>query len=154
MAETTTAETSTAEAATATMAAETSTSMATAVAIGPGVGPRVKVTDITRNADTYVGQPVSVVGKVAKPLTAGAFLLDEDPEAGQGVNNELLVIEAKKETGGGATEGAKLEVMGIVRRFDRAALEKELGYNLEQTVFSAYPGGRPVIVATVVRPAP
>lgn len=101
-----------------------------------GNGDGVSARDVVYNTEQYLGHTVTVSGEIEEHLSPTAFILSD-----QGI----VVIGS--EPFPDVLQEATAYVQGQVRRFDRAALEAELGIVLEAELFAVYEGW-PVIVAS------
>jgi hypothetical protein len=101
-----------------------------------GNGDGVSARDVVYNTERYLGHTVTVSGEIEEHLSPTAFILSD-----QGI----VVIGS--EPFPDVLQEATAYVQGQVRRFDRAALEAELGIVLEAELFAVYKGW-PVIVAS------
>ncbi|MDP9314534.1 MAG: hypothetical protein M3R24_27260 [Chloroflexota bacterium] len=112
----------------------------------------VSVADIVGEFDTYVGRQVAVQSNVEEVISPQAFTLDEDALLEGGIDNDLLVISANQNLGFINEEFVDdgVVVAGTVRQFVIADIERELGYDLDDNLFTDW-ADKPVIVANVVR---
>ena len=95
--------------------------------------------DLTERPDDYLGMVVTVSGEIEEGLlTPHAFLLDDDA---------LLIVSAEPQPE--VFNEATAYVTGVVRRFDLATIEAELGLDLDDGRFAPYQGD-PVVVARIV----
>lgn len=137
--------------------------IARSVDLTPYVGPatvgapliadaNVTVADIAGDFPRYVGKTVAVRGEIEKRISPFAFSIDEDALFAGGIDNDLLVIGANN-AAPLLPEGlgeANVAVLGTVRKFDLAPIEKEIGYDLDDTLFRDW-AGRPAVVAKAIR---
>ena len=108
----------------------------------------VTVAEIASNVAAFDGQKVTVRQEVEEVLGPNAFTLDEDALLAGGIDNDLLVVSAQENLPFINQElgDAMVQVQGMVREFDLAAFEQELGYDLDDNLFTDW-AGRPAIVA-------
>lgn len=93
--------------------------------------------------ETYAGQEVNVSAEVAETLSTDAFVIAG--AAGTTVDPLLIVEEQEIPP---LDEGQVVEVTGTVQQdFDIAAVEQELGIDLEDDLYADYVG-EPYIMAT------
>ncbi len=120
--------------------------------IVPGV-PNVTVAEITSNLSEFAGQQVAVRSEVEEIVGPTAFKLDEDALLGGGIDNDLLVLSADQNNAllNDQLVDQTVVVRGTVRQFDLAAFESELGYDLDDTLFTDW-AGKPALIATEIRP--
>ncbi len=117
---------------------------------GPEAG--VTISDITDNPQEYYDSTVTVSGQVGELIGPRAFTIGTEDSVGGGT---LLVIGAKQLPEiieGDAEEIAAddvVQVSGPVQEFNIAEIEDELGFDLEDGLFSEYEGD-PVVVANTV----
>ncbi len=117
-------------------------------------GPEAKATvsNITDNPQEYYDSTVTVSGEVGELLGPRAFTIGTEDDVGGGT---LLVIGAKQLPQiieGEAEEIAAddvVQVSGPVQEFNIAEIEDEIGFDLEDGLFSEYEG-KPVVVANTV----
>jgi hypothetical protein len=116
------------------------------------VDPPVSVDRIRDTPDAYVGKRVRLGAEVAEQRGSRVFVLrDHDPT----FKEHMLVITTKPLSdllGEARTKleaGEKLLLTGVVHREPLAALEGELGVQLEEGVKTRFEG-TPVLVATEV----
>ena len=97
----------------------------------------MKVEDVVKNMDKYVGQEVTVVGEVDEVLSPQAFALDEDAILEAGIDNDLLVFYPK------SSELAPLDdawlndsvrVTGTIGKMTVMEIEREIGWALEPKI--------------------
>ena len=114
----------------------------------------VTVADIAGDPQAYLGQNVAVQAGVEEVISPVAFWLDEDALLDGGIDDDLLVVSATQDAplDFGTLEDQAVIVTGTVRQFDLAAIEQEIGYDLDDALFADV-AGRPVIVATAVETA-
>jgi hypothetical protein len=113
-----------------------------------------RVSDITGSPQGYAGKSVSVQGEVENILGPNAFKLDDDAWFAGGIDNDLPVISAQQ-TNPAVQDtwlNDQVRVTGTVRLFNRAAIEQEIGYTLDNTLFDDW-DGKPVLVASNVTTA-
>ena len=116
------------------------------------VDPPVSVDRIRDTPDAYVGKRVRLRAAVAEQRGSRVFVLkDHDPA----FKEHMLVITTKPlpdllgEARTSLQAGEKLLLTGVVHREPLAALESELGVQLEEAVRARFEG-TPVLVATEV----
>jgi hypothetical protein len=116
------------------------------------VDPPVSVDRIRDTPDAYVGKRVRLRAAVAEQRGSRVFVLkDHDPA----FKEHMLVITTKPlpellgEARTSLRAGEKLLLTGVVHRESLAALESELGVQLEEGVRARFEG-TPVLVATEV----
>ncbi|HSH79007.1 MAG TPA: hypothetical protein VLA19_10805 [Herpetosiphonaceae bacterium] len=71
-------------------------------------------------------------------------------EPGNDERDQVLVLSATEAYPVAITADAGVVVEGTVRKFDRDALEKELGVELDENVFSPFEGRMAIVATTVV----
>jgi hypothetical protein len=111
------------------------------------------VHEIVSDPGAFYGQTVMVAGAVEEPLGPRSFTLEDDDLL---YNDELVVVSSRpvlSDTGDPVDMREVVAfnalVTGIVRPFDLAAIEREVGVDLADDQFVAW-AGRPVIVARSV----
>jgi hypothetical protein len=111
------------------------------------------LSEIVQAPNTYAGQTVTVRSEVEQVVSQVAFWLDEDALLDGSIDDDLLVVSATQDAALDfeTLEGNGAIVTGTVRQFDRAAIEQEIGYDLDDALFADL-AGRPVIIATAVEP--
>lgn len=89
------------------------------------VGAGIKVVEVTRDPDGFVGRTVTVQGEVARVLGARAFVIEDKGSGGQ----MLVVASADDVMPAGATleNGDDVRVMGEVRAFNPKTMSTEVG---------------------------
>ena len=119
----------------------------------PAANTGMKVADLVKNADRYVGQEVTVVGEVDEVLSPQAFALDEDSMLEGGIDNDVLVFYPK------SSELAPLDdawlndevrVTGTVGRMTTTEIEREVGWDLDPKIEVEVEKKGPVLIATRV----
>lgn len=100
----------------------------------------VVASEIVNAPESFYGRSVRIESVVTDTLGANAFAVEE---------GELLVVG---ETTGDIDTGNVVDVNGVVREFDEAAIEQETGMLLEDGLFDEW-AGRPAIVAENVTAA-
>jgi len=111
-------------------------------------GPQV-LTENDNVADqpqSYMGRAVVLHGSIDRLIGTNALVVSHGGIVGGG---DLLVISRARNLGGNLTENTSVEIRGMVREFNREALQRELGYELSPQLFSAYEQ-RGVIIADSV----
>ena len=104
---------------------------------GPERG--VTITEVLDDVNRYLGRGVTLSGEAEEVLTPHAFTLSD---------HELLVMKVAPIRY--VREETTAYVTGTVRRFERAALERELGIALDAGVFEQWEG-KPVVIADSIR---
>ncbi len=121
-------------------------------------GPLMSATvaEIAGNAENFVGKSVAVNEAVEEVITGDAFTLDEDALFAGGIDNDLLVVRGSDAVPAfsEALEGRLVQVFGPVRAFDLAAVEQEIGFDLDDAAFESYAGRPTVIVKTLLIAVP
>jgi len=116
----------------------------------PAANTGIKVEDLVKNADRYIGQEVTVIGEVDEVLSPQAFALDEDALLSAGIDNDVLVFYPK------ASELAALDdawlndevrVTGTVGRMTVTEIEREVGWDLDPKIEVEVEKKGPVIIA-------
>ncbi|HEU5091020.1 MAG TPA: hypothetical protein VFT99_26395 [Roseiflexaceae bacterium] len=117
----------------------------------PGATGQVTVADIEANADTYVGQQVTVVSTPREMLSSRVFRLsDSQPsDSSGGTSDELLVIGATDNMINDSLLNQPVQVTGVVTKLNISELETQLGITLDESLLSKYVD-QPVLVATSV----
>lgn len=114
-------------------------------AAGAAAARAVSVGDISEHPERYLGQTVVVRGEIEQVFSPSVFSLDEDRVFSAGV--DVLVISKRP---GVAKEDRRATVTGVVRRFVRAEMQKEIvDFDLRPEWLVDFET-RPVIVATDV----
>ena len=121
------------------------------------------IDEITDSPGQFLGRTVTVSGEVDAVLGPRAFTIGGDDFIGE---DELLVVGAnnlpqligRSELPGRAAgellaEDDVVQVTGPVRRFDLAAFEREIGFDLDDNLFRDW-AGRPAIVASSLELTP
>jgi hypothetical protein len=118
---------------------------------GGATGGNVTVADIVGNPNTYVGRTVTVNGDVQEMIGANAFTLDEEAALAGGIDNDLLVIGARQNLAGIDDQilNDRVRVTGVVRMLNIADVENEIGYDLDDNLFTNW-NGKPVLIASAV----
>ena len=112
------------------------------------------IQNINKEPQNFYGKTVTVSGEVDKLLNPRAFQV-----SGEGMtNNDIIVITKKPLSDMTAqaaqlTEDARVQVTGTVRRFDMAAVEKEVGFDLDDKMFSDW-RDKPVVIAESITITP
>ena len=118
-----------------------------------------RVSQITANPEQYYGQQVEVRGGLGQVIEPRALaMLDRRDLRGQGAIPEstitdrgLLVINTNANNPS-LSERENIRVRGTLQPFDIAAIEQDLGVDLDDALYTEYED-RPVILADRVRPA-
>lgn len=112
----------------------------------------VTVDDLAHDPDAFVGKTVTVTGEVGEVLgrrSHTAFTLEDEDF----IADESVLVIGSRPTGREGElpliEDDRVRVTGTVRRFDRAALERELGLTLSPDLYASW-RGRPVIVLSAI----
>ena len=121
------------------------------------------IDEITDSPGPFLGQTVTVSGEVDQVLGPRAFTIGGDDFIGE---DELLVVGANdlpqligrselpgRPAGELLAADDVVQVTGPVRRFDLAAVEREIGFDLDDGLFAEW-AGRPAVVARTVRLSP
>jgi hypothetical protein len=113
--------------------------------------------EIADDPDGFIGRWVSLGGEISRVVSPTAFLLGGDDFVG---DDELLVVGAnipavqeKALERGPVAEDDIVGVIGPVREFELAAVERDLGTDLDDATFEPYEG-RPFVLAQDVRVTP
>ena len=113
--------------------------------------------EIADDPDGFIGRWVSVSGEISRVVSPTAFLLGGDEFVG---DDELLVVGAdipavqeKALQRGPIAQDDIMGVIGPVREFELAAVERELGTDLDDATFEPY-DGRPFVLAQDVHVTP
>ena len=91
----------------------------------PPGGAGVKVAEVTRHPNQFVGHTVTVRGDVEKILGPRLFILEDE-----GPGSEMLVVRSSRDATPPLKELAKIDdvrVVGEVRPFDADTIQKEGG---------------------------
>lgn len=104
---------------------------------------------IATNPAAYEGQPVTLLADVTMLFGPRAFRLSEPALHSDA---HLLAVSAAPDLV--VTWGATVEVTGVVRPFDRAALAAELDADLDDERLAAIAPGSPVLVVATLTAAP
>jgi hypothetical protein len=116
----------------------------------PAANTEMRVEDLVKDADKYIGQEVTVVGEMDEVLSPHAFALDEDSIIEAGIDNDLLVFYPK------SLELAPLDdawlndyvrVTGTVGRMTVTEIEREVGWDLEPKIEARIEKKGPVLIA-------
>lgn len=124
-------------------------------------GDAITLSDIADNPEQYIGQTVTLRAPLGEVLGTRAFTLSDPAALGF---DSLLVVGVTEGTipmeeevfGTDAAEpvdDAEIEVTGVVRELDVAALEQELNYQIPDPILGAY-SEETAIVADSVRVLP
>ncbi len=110
--------------------------------------PTIEVDELAEQPDHYLNKKVSIMGEAGTILSNRAFVLEE---LSLFFEDKLLVLARSDIQLGDRpiADDDMLRVEGIVYRYDRAALEKELGWSLPQS-FDQKWKNRPVLVTHMV----
>lgn len=109
--------------------------IATAVVLTPRPG------EIAEEPSQFISKTVTVSGKVAKVISPNAFTLDDKELVG---GKELLVIGAIP-AAGSIDEGKTVRVIGSVRKFVTAEIERDFDFDLQPELEVEYEGKAVVI---------
>ncbi len=115
--------------------------------VADSVEPIATVSNINEDPEAYYGQEVSVIGDVVELVSTNVFQLDDPALLG---GDTVLVVLGEGMT---VVEGETVQVMGTVRQFNLTEVEGEMGFDLEDELFTDYEGS-PAIVASSIAPAP
>jgi hypothetical protein len=96
----------------------------------------VSLTAVADDPSAYLGKRVSVSGEITDVYGARAFVLGD----------RLLVISGQRAPSLALTPGKIAQVAGELRPFDRAAVEREIGADLDDALGATF-GGKPAIIA-------
>jgi hypothetical protein len=116
----------------------------------PAANRDLKVEDLIKDTNKYVGQEVTVVGEVDEVLSPMAFALDEDAPFAAGVDNDVLVFYPK------SAELAPLDdawlndevrVIGTVGKMTVSEIEREVGWDLDPKIEVEVEKQGPVLIA-------
>lgn len=116
----------------------------------PAANTGLKVEDLIKNTDKYMGQEVTIVAEVDEVLSPMAFALDEDAPFAAGIDNDVLVFYPK------SAELAPLDdawlndevrVTGTVSKMTVAEIEREVGWDLDPKIEIEVEKKGPVIIA-------
>ena len=114
----------------------------------------ISVDDIAANPGAYLGQTVTVGGPIGELVGTRAFTLNDNDVLG---NDQVLVVGAKpfsaipgRQADASLLADDTVQVTGTVRTFDLAAVEQEVGADLQDDRFRDW-GGKPAIVAQSIR---
>lgn len=117
--------------------------------------PRVVTfSEVTDNTDAYIGQTVTVRGDLVEVIGTNAFRLEEDGFFG---GDSLLVVGANEGTvpfSAGGYENAvasnvNMQVTGVVRRFNVVDVDNEVGYDLDDDLFTEFAGQAAIVASNV-----
>jgi hypothetical protein len=116
--------------------------------------PGVTVDQVTDDPSAYYGKTATVVGEIEDILGSRSFTIDGGDLL---ADEEILVVSAlpipaadDRPANGRLVEDADVRVTGLIRRFDSAELEGELGVDLDDSLHASW-AGRPVIVARSIQ---
>ena len=116
----------------------------------PAANTGLKLEDLIKNTDKYMGQEVTIVAEVDEVLSPMAFALDEDAPFAAGIDNDVLVFYPK------SAELAPLDdawlndevrVTGTVSKMTVAEIEREVGWDLDPKIEIEVEKKGPVIIA-------
>lgn len=92
----------------------------------------VSIAGITDNPAKFYGETVTVSGTVAKVLEPNAFMLVGDgPASNEKSAEDEAVVVVADDRDLNVTEGHTVKVTGTLRRFNLAALEEDVGADLD-----------------------
>lgn len=120
---------------------------------GPEIG--VVMSEVARHPEVMWGRTVTISARIESRLNDHAIMLGNDkPLVGdmllvvseKELNNLALVVEGANAD---LEAGDVVQVTGVVRRYDPARLESELGIQLDRTVIDGY-ASQAVLVATAI----
>ncbi len=124
--------------------------------VPPEPAANVTITDIVQDVSNFEGQTVILDGEATEVIGENAFVLSaEEPVAG-GVDAELLIVGARQDMEAIDDQllNDRVVVGGVVRQFDLATFEEELGFDLDDAAFEEF-AGRPAIIAEeIIQAAP
>ncbi|NJN15182.1 MAG: hypothetical protein HC822_02195 [Oscillochloris sp.] len=103
------------------------------------------LSDVDDNPDAYLGNRVSVIGEASELIGVNAFRL-EDP--GFFAGDDVLVL--MRDENMIVAEDARYLVTGTVQQFNLTDAEAELGYTLDENLFSGWTD-RTVIIADSIQ---
>jgi hypothetical protein len=116
----------------------------------PAANTGIKVDELVKNMERYVGQEVTVIGEVDEVLSPQAFTLDEEAILAAGIDNDVLVFYPK------SAELAPLDdawlkdevrVTGTVGRMTVTEIEREVGWDLDPKIEVEVEKKGPVLIA-------
>lgn len=112
----------------------------------------LRVSDITGNPSAYIGQTVTIQGEAQEFYNQNTLKMDDDSVLTGGIDNDLLVVGAEQAqpTMDNGLLNSQIRVTGVVREFDRVAIEQEIGYALDDVTIVNNWAGLPVLVAQSV----
>lgn len=116
-------------------------------------GNEQQLSQVAQNPEEYYGRAIQVDGQIEEIIGTRAFTMES-----QGVlQDDVLIISKSPLTpvGGGPDDflyqaDDRVSVAGTVRQFNKGELERELGVELVDEVFTTWEG-RPVIIAETVQ---
>lgn len=98
---------------------------------------------ILDEADQYHGKPITVTGYVSKNVGVNGFTI----ASGAADQTGLLIVGTKNNLGGQPKLGSYVSVSGRLRSMDLAAVERDLGMDLEDDLYTVY-ANKPVMIGT------
>ncbi len=117
--------------------------------IGDERGQNIDLESIVNDPDSFYGQVVSVRGEVDSNIDIRGMTIESAIQSG----DKLLILSREALVGIGGGPGVatyrsddNVRVSGVVRQFNQAEIEQELGIDLDDEIFSTYEG-QPVIIA-------
>jgi len=121
------------------------------VAATPG---NATIAEITGGLGSYAGQSVLLSGEVREVVSPNAFVLHGEARDAAAADASILVVGAEQNLAAIDDQLLNDRVLagGIVREFDLATIEDEVGYDLDDALFADW-DGRPVLVATAIQRA-
>ena len=111
----------------------------TGVAPLPGeINQPNNVDDIVHNSEFYYGQEVTVQGAYGEPVGQNAFTFWDQDLIDLGQEGVLVISRTGEGFDFPAVADATLQVTGVVQPYNRADLENEVGYALDDPAFQDY----------------
>lgn len=121
--------------------------------VATATGMTISVADIVGNPQLYLDQTVTVEADVEEVISEFAFALDEDDPIRGGIDNDLLVFSPRSAQLAAIDDqwlDNRVRVTGTVRQMTVVELERELEWDLDQTLEAKLEESRPVIIATSI----
>ena len=111
----------------------------------------VTLEELTRRPDRFYDEQVTVNGRVGQRLSPNTFSLtsDDAAQSDDAFETEAALVAAGEGTIPELSEGQRVRVTGEVQRFNREAVEQELGVNLDDDRYANFEE-KPVILPGTV----
>lgn len=116
-------------------------------------GQTTRVADVTGNPNNYIGQTVTVVSDVDQVRGGHMFKLDDEAPMAGGIDNDLWVLSPQADNLANLDNqwlNNRVRVTGVVRRFMANDIEREIGWNLDQSMRTDLENAKVVLIANSI----